>query len=239
MCIRDRVFVLKYSVGSDRSRPEKGIIKSAVYPLQAVEMLEALHIVKEHADEWNIDKNRIFLMGFSAGGHVCASCGVRWNDPAIVKQLSFLPKKDELKAAGIVLGYPFLVPNSDEFFKKHPLKAVEKVQHIMNYVLYQSDFPSQKDVEKVNLINYISQDTVPMFLWHSIDDPVIDAGNSTRFISKLLEYGISAEYHLFGHGEHGKALENSLTHKRDEMIDHHLNSWISLADYWMNRIGEK
>ena len=36
-----------------------------------------------------------------------------------------------------------------------------------------------------------------------------------------------------------KALENSLTHKRDEMIDHHLNSWISLADYWMNRIGEK
>lgn len=161
------------------------------------------------------------------------------NDPAIVKQLSFRPKKDELKAAGIVLGYPFLVPNSDEFFKKHPLKAVEKVQHIMNYVLYQSDFPSQKDVEKVNLINYISQDTVPMFLWHSIDDPVIDAGNSTRFISKLLEYGISAEYHLFGHGEHGKALENSLTHKRDEMIDHHLNSWISLADYWMNRIGEK
>mgnify|MGYP000102144268 FL=1 len=170
---------------------------------------------------------------------MCASCGVRWNDPAIVKQLSFRPKKDELKAAGIVLGYPFLVPNSDEFFKKHPLKAVEKVQHIMNYVLYQSDFPSQKDVEKVNLINYISQDTVPMFLWHSIDDPVIDAGNSTRFISKLLEYGISAEYHLFGHGEHGKALENSLTHKRDEMIDHHLNSWISLADYWMNRIGEK
>lgn len=234
-----QVFVLKYSVGSDRSRPEKGIIKSAVYPLQAVEMLEALHIVKEHADEWNIDKNRIFLMGFSAGGHVCASCGVRWNDPAIVKQLSFRPKKDELKAAGIVLGYPFLVPNSDEFFKKHPLKVVEKVQHIMNYVLYQSDFPSQKDVEKVNLINYISQDTVPMFLWHSIDDPVIDAGNSTRFISKLLEYGISAEYHLFGHGEHGKALENSLTHKRDEMIDHHLNSWISLADYWMNRIGEK
>ena len=234
-----QVFVLKYSVGSDRSRPEKGIIKSAVYPLQAVEMLEALHIVKEHADEWNIDKNRIFLMGFSAGGHVCASCGVRWNDPAIVKQLSFRPKKDELKAAGIVLGYPFLVPNSDEFFKKHPLKAVEKVQHIMNYVLYQSDFPSQKDVEKVNLINYISQDTVPMFLWHSIDDQVIDAGNSTRFISKLLEYGISAEYHLFGHGEHGKALENSLTHKRDEMIDHHLNSWISLADYWMNRIGEK
>ena len=107
-------------------------------------------------------------MGFSAGGHVCASCGVRWNDPAIVKQLSFRPKKDELKAAGIVLGYPFLVPNSDEFFKKHPLKAVEKVQHIMNYVLYQSDFPSQKDVEKVNLINYISQDTVPMFLWHSM-----------------------------------------------------------------------
>ena len=89
-----QVFVLKYSVGSDRSRPEKGIIKSAVYPLTAVEMLEALHIVKEHADEWNIDKNRIFLMGFSAGGHVCCVlwCTMEMH-PQSVKQLSFSPEK--------------------------------------------------------------------------------------------------------------------------------------------------
>ncbi len=32
-------------------------------------------------------------MGFSAGGHVGASCGVRWDDPIITNELSFVPKR--------------------------------------------------------------------------------------------------------------------------------------------------
>lgn len=231
-----QVIVLKYSVGSDRAHPEKGILRHVKYPMQVIEMFETMHIVKQHADEWHIDPEAVFLMGFSAGGHVCASCGVRWRDPALLQQLSFVPQDKELKAKGIVLGYPFLVPNSAEFFQAHALKEVEKVQSIMNHVLYQTDTPAQTDLDKVNLLNYINQDTVPVFLWHSIDDPVVDARNSTRFITKLLENGIQAEYHLFGHGEHGKALENRLTHMDDQQIDTHLNQWIELADHWMRRV---
>ncbi len=234
-----QVFVLKYSVGSDRANPKKGIMKNAKYPIQVIEMFETLHIVKQNADEWKVDASRIFLMGFSAGGHVCASCGVRWNDLEIIKNLSFVPKEEELKVNGIVLGYPFLAPNSEEFFLRHKLEDVERVQSIMNYVLYQTDEPSLDQLKKVDLLNYVSSDTVPMFIWHSIDDPVVDSRNSTKFVSKLLENGIQAEYHLFGHGEHGKALENCLTHMNDNEIDHHLNQWILLADFWMNSIGGK
>lgn len=232
-----QVFILKYTVGSDRAHPEKGILKDAKYPIQVVEMLETIHIVKEHANEWNIDTNQIFLMGFSAGGHVCATCGVRWNDDEIVKQLSFTPEKDELKVTGIVLGYPFLAPNSNEYLEEHHLESVKSVQHIMNYVLYQSDQPSQNAINTIDLTNFISKDTAPMFIWHSIDDPVVDSRNSTRFISKLLEYGIPAEYHLFAHGEHGKSIENTLTHKEHETIDYYLNSWVFLANHWMKRKG--
>ena len=40
-----QVFVLKYSVGSDRSRPEKGIIKSAVYPpVSYTHLINFIHI---------------------------------------------------------------------------------------------------------------------------------------------------------------------------------------------------
>lgn len=103
-----QTFVLKYSVGSDRAHPEKGILKGAKYPLQVQEMLETIHIVKQNAEQWNIDANQVFLMGFSAGGHVCASCGVRWDDSKIVEKLNFVPIGNELKVKGIVLGYPFL-----------------------------------------------------------------------------------------------------------------------------------
>lgn len=233
-----QMFVLKYSVGSDREHPEKGILKAAKYPLQVVEMFETLHIIKQNAEQWKIDVNRIFMMGFSAGGHVCASCGVRWNDPSIIKELSFKPKENELKAKGIILGYPFLRPNSEEFMVQHKLESVKKVQKIMNYVLYQTNTPLLEQIYKVDLLNYISTDTVPMFIWHSIDDPVVDSRNSTKFIAKLLEFDVQVEYHLFGHGEHGKALDNRLTHIDDE-IDCHLNQWVFLADYWMNRMGRK
>lgn len=232
-----QVFILKYSIGSDRDHPEKGILKYSKYPIQVVEMFETIHKIKENADLWNIDINKIFLMGFSAGGHVCASCGVKWNNEEIIQKLSFVPKEKELKVNGIVLGYPFLVPNTPEFTKLHQLEGVQKVQPIMNYVLYQTDAPSQEQLDQVNLLNYVSEETVPMFIWHSIDDPVIDSTNSTKFISKLLKKGVEAEYHLFGHGEHGKSLENTLTHMSDEEIDYDLNKWIELADCWIKRIG--
>ena len=234
-----QTFVLKYSVGLEREHPEKGISKNAVYPIQVIEMFEALHVIKRNADCWNIDTERIFLMGFSAGGHVCASCGVRWNDSQIIERLSFKPYKNELKAAGVILGYPLLKPNSTEFKNKNKLEGVERVEKVMDYVLYQTDNPSFEQIKKVDLLNYISKDTVATFIWHSVDDPVVDSRNSTKFIAKLVEFGVQAEYHLFGHGEHGKALENRLTHMCDDEIDYHLNKWISLADYWMNRIGSR
>ena len=92
-----QTFVLKYSVGSDREHPERGILKNAKYPIQIIEMFEALHIIKQNSEEWNVDANQIYLMGFSAGGHVCASCGVRWDDPIITNELALFQKKRSLK----------------------------------------------------------------------------------------------------------------------------------------------
>ena len=42
-----QTFVLKYSVGSDREHPERGILKNAKYPIQIIEMFEALHIIEK------------------------------------------------------------------------------------------------------------------------------------------------------------------------------------------------
>lgn len=120
-------FVLKYSVGTDRLNPEKGLIKEARYPIQVLELLETIHLIKSHSEEWQIDSERIFMMGFSAGGHVCASAGLRWDDPELVKQLSFKPYDQELKTKGIVLGYPFLSPNSESFLERHRQPGSEEV----------------------------------------------------------------------------------------------------------------
>lgn len=58
------VFVLKYRLARDTNSPYK-------IEVQAREDGErAMRLVRHHAKEWNLDTNRIGMMGFSAGGEV-------------------------------------------------------------------------------------------------------------------------------------------------------------------------
>lgn len=51
----------------------------ARFPTQVIQALQAVKVIREHAEEWNIDPDKIAVCGFSAGGHLTASTGVFWN----------------------------------------------------------------------------------------------------------------------------------------------------------------
>ena len=59
--------VLRYSVAPHQ------------FPTQVLELGKAVRMICEHADEWKVDKELIFIHGASAGGHLAASYGVFWN----------------------------------------------------------------------------------------------------------------------------------------------------------------
>ena len=69
--------VLKYRV--PRRDPERPHFE----PLQDAQ--RAIRLVRQNADEWNVDPNRIGMLGFSAGGHLTIMAGTRWNEPAYAK----------------------------------------------------------------------------------------------------------------------------------------------------------
>ena len=56
-----QAFVLRYSVGAGVKWPE---------PLEDYE--QAVSLIKENAEKWHISKERIAVIGFSAGGHLAA-----------------------------------------------------------------------------------------------------------------------------------------------------------------------
>lgn len=230
-------FVLKYAVATDRDNPNSEINPNAKYPIPVLQLMESIHIVKQNAEHWFIDINQVYIMGFSAGGHVCASLGVRWKDETLINQLSFKPQDNELQPTGMILGYPMLAHNTKEFNQLYNSQFNEKTLKMMNYVLYQTDNPSENQINSINLINYISKDTIPTFIWHSTDDCVVDSRNSTKFVEKMIYYGIPCEYHLFGHGNHGKSVSSELISMNENEIDSHLNLWVLLAHYWMKKNG--
>lgn len=228
-------FVLYYSVGTDREHPEKGITHEAQYPVQVLQLMETLHLIHGHAEEWQIDTESIFIMGFSAGAHVCASLGTRWNDPKLTKMLGFVPKSEELKPSGMLLAYPMLCLNDDAFIARYSDSKMAEQTSVVHEILFQSRTPSQEQKESVNLLRYVSEDTVPAFIWNCMDDSVIDCRNAMKYVEICMKYGVPCEYHLFDHGGHGLAANSELTVMDSREIDPSISQWIKLALAWIRR----
>src|SRR5213075_1586175 len=64
-------FVLKYRIPNDSAMIDKKIA-----PLQDAQ--HALQLVRLHAQEWNVDANKVGIMGFSAGGHVASTAATHF-----------------------------------------------------------------------------------------------------------------------------------------------------------------
>jgi predicted esterase len=93
-------FVLRYSVGTNE--PASKAFADAV---------EAISYIHEHADELNIDKEKIVVVGFSAGGHLAA----------------WLSVYGELKPAAAILGYPCTLSEVGKLLGKELPELCEKV----------------------------------------------------------------------------------------------------------------
>lgn len=65
--------------------PEYTRAPEAQYPVQINEIYSVLNYVYEHADEMNFDRNKIAIMGDSAGGNMAAVTAMRVKDDDAVK----------------------------------------------------------------------------------------------------------------------------------------------------------
>ena len=93
-------YILRYSVGENAANCN---------PL--IEAALSIQYVREHASEHNTDPKRIFICGFSAGGHLAASAGILWNDPVVREALGINQGKSPEginRPDGMILCYPVI-----------------------------------------------------------------------------------------------------------------------------------
>jgi acetyl esterase/lipase len=85
-------FVLKYRIPSDES-----MVKKEIGPLPDVQ--RALQTVRENASKWNVDPNRVGVMGFSAGGHLAATAGTHFSAPVVETGSTRISRQPHRKAS--------------------------------------------------------------------------------------------------------------------------------------------
>lgn len=190
----------------------------AVYPTALCEVAQSVKLIREHAEDWSVNAEKIIVMGFSAGGHLAASYGVFWNESWLTEKMQC--DKQLLKPNGLVLCYP-VISSKEEIAHQDSIKN-----------LLGESYPEMK--EQVSLEDKVGKHTPKTFLWHTFTDPVVPFWNSFRFAEALGKAGVPMEYHLYPQGGHGLSLANEQTaNEEGKGVEKVCQSWVPLLRSWM------
>ena len=193
------VFVLKYSVAE---------MAKNLNPLREIEL--AIKHIRDNANPYNIRADKVFVMGFSAGGHLALSSG------------TLLPK--ESRPDGMVLCYPVVTA-----------ACPTHMGSLYNFCGTQTPNDEQKHLFSLDL--HVDADTPPAFIWHTENDDAVPVQNSKNLAAALEKNGVKHELVLFPEGHHGLSLATSETCKdMTENEPHPCSVWVDLADKFVKKL---
>jgi len=196
--------VLKYRLPSDQIMQNKSI-----GPLQDVQ--EAIRIVRRRATEWNINPNKVGVMGFSAGGHLAASAStLYWYKTYDVADSISARPDFSLLIYGVI-------------------SMQEGVAHSGSRRSLLGEHPNSALVNLFSGELQVNNKTPPAFLIHSADDPAVPVTNSILYFSALQRNSIPAELHVYETGGHGYGLAAD----RDGTV----SGWPEACKKWMRLRG--
>ncbi len=195
-------------------------VKPAGFPTALCQLAKVIGLIREKADDWNIDTGKVIVMGFSAGGHLAASLGVFWNQEFLTEKLA-LPS-EQMRPNGMILCYPVITTGEHANQGSFQSLLGEKV--------------NEKDLlRKLSLEHQVTQDTPPTFLWHTVEDIAVPVENSLLFASSLLKHRVPIELHIYPRGVHGLSLGTIETKAKDNerSVQAEVTNWITMAGRWI------
>lgn len=179
------VFILRYSI-REKAANNAPLIESAL----------AVKHVREHAEDYFVDPDYVFISGFSAGGHCAAMCATLWNDPAVREALgidSGHAPEGINKPTASVLCYPVIT--GGRFAHRGSINAL-------------CGYPSEntEGADRFSLELHVDKSTPPAFIWHTFNDVVVPIQNTLLYVNAMAAAGVPFEYHVFPDGVHGLSI---------------------------------
>ena len=224
-----QTFCLQYSVA------ETAQGNNVRFPQQLIELGKAMLIIKEHADEWHIDPQKISIAGFSAGGNLCATYAARWQDDILSGYFNMPASSFRPAAAIIVYG----ILDYEYQYEREAAAGGNPLMLASARNFFGSETPTKEQLRQASPIAHVSEHTPPMFLVHAADDSLVFVENTIRFAGELSRQHIPFEVHIYQEGDHGFGAAvrmGSAFHRKDCVLRAH--EWLDSAQNWLLRIVE-
>lgn len=193
-------FVVKYRIPNEAT-----MVNKEIGPLQDAQ--RAIQLVRENCKKWRVDKNRIGVMGFSAGGHLASTAGTHFQNTYIAN-----PKKTNLRPDFMILVYPVI-------------SFSDSIGHSGSYQQLLGKNATPEKIKEYSNELQVTPQTPPTFLVHAKDDGV-KVENSLVFEAALKKNGVPVKMHLYEKGGHGYGMYN----KTSTVL------WMDLVQQWMRQM---
>ena len=172
--------VLKYRLPNDTIMENKSI-----GPLQDAQ--EAMRLTRRNAKVWNINPNKIGIMGFSAGGHLASTLPTQYNEKVYNSDTT------SARPDFSILIYPVISMKTG-------------ITHGGSRTNLLGNSPNSELINKFSNETQVNASTPPAFLVHAIDDGLVPCENSIDYAMALRKNNIPVELHLYQQGGHGFGL---------------------------------
>jgi acetyl esterase/lipase len=195
-------FVLKYRLGPRYHHPA---------PLNDAQ--RALRYVRLHAEKFQIDRGRVGIWGFSAGGHLASTAATHFDrgDAGAAERIDRMSSRPDFA----ILGYP-VISFTTEYVHEGSRRNLL------------GENPDPQLVELLSNEKQVTAETPPTFLFHTNEDQGVPPENSVLFYLALRKAGVPAELHIYERGRHGVGLAPT---------DLVLSSWPRRLADWMYSRG--
>ena len=171
------------------------------FPENIHDLIEAISWLKNHASMYDLDSNRIGLMGESAGAHLVLMLALHayvdehpeWPQPKI-DYLVDVYGPTEMKD----LYFSETVDSLNSFIRKLPALLREPLDITVNLMGFDPQKDSVKAMEfmdNYSPIRYLRSDIPPCLVIHGDQDQLVNVEQSRRFVARLDSLKVSYKYH--------------------------------------------
>jgi len=175
----------------------------------------AMRLVRSNAGNWNINPQKIGVMGFSAGGHLASTLGTHFDYGD--KRSKDSVERQSCRPDFMILMYS-VISFTDSCSHSGCISAL---------------LGSKPDKELLKFYSnelLVSEDTPPAFFALADNDNAVSTENSLLMYKALHRKHIPAELHIISEGSHGFGLGTG---------NEHIASWTNSLKLWLGWLNQK
>jgi acetyl esterase/lipase len=175
----------------------------------------AMRLVRSNASKWNINPEKIGIMGFSAGGHLASTLGTHFDYGNKTSTDSI--ERVSCRPDFMILMYPVI-------------SFVDSSTHTGSRDALLGPNPDKEQLNNFSNELQVKSDTPPAFFVHADNDTGVPVENTLLMYKALRAKQIPAELHILSEGEHGFGLGTG---------NEHINSWTNSLKLWLNWLNKR